>query len=477
MKKFRDFIDRHVVPVSVGTLFISGFLSYSNFFGNGFHFDDFPFIVNNLAICNPLDFGRIFDFFPTRFIGFWTLSLNRYFGGSNPFGYHLVTLFIHIFNAMWVWLLAKLVLNKWGDKEHHWEKWLPLAGALFFLLHPLQTQALNYIAKRPLALCSFFCLGSLDFYLLSRTNATFGRFGKRHFFILSLVFFLFAVFTKEISASLPLVIMLFEIFLFNEKFQTALKKSLPYFFTVFIIPIMLFVTKPPDYDAIQRLSIFSKISDYFLFQIKAHAIYLKLLLLPIGLNIDHDIDGFGGTFFMGFIVFLSVLIFLNFALSKKSKLSFFILTYISLMVMESGFLPLNDEIFEHRLYLPMFLFSLFLVLALQKLKPKTALIVSAILLFSYSVFTFRRNYVWKNEITLWSDSIKKSPQKYRPYFYRGTAYITAGKYDMALSDLDASMEKMNVSGDRYEIKNFVLNNRAIAYNGLRRKSKAVKTTR
>ncbi|MEW6418236.1 MAG: tetratricopeptide repeat protein [Nitrospirota bacterium] len=42
----------------------------------------------------------------------------------------------------------------------------------------------------------------------------------------------------------------------------------------------------------------------------------------------------------------------------------------------------------------------------------------------YSMVTYQRNFIWKNSFILWSDAIKKSPEKARPYNNLGRAYLS-----------------------------------------------------
>jgi len=68
-----------------------------------------------------------------------------------------------------------------------------------------------------------------------------------------------------------------------------------------------------------------------------------------------------------------------------------------------------------------------------KIKPH--LIEIAIFLavvFILSIGTYSRNRLWNDEIDLWTDCVKKSPNKARPYVNLGAAYINAGVYDKAL---------------------------------------------
>ncbi len=46
--------------------------------------------------------------------------------------------------------------------------------------------------------------------------------------------------------------------------------------------------------------------------------------------------------------------------------------------------------------------------------------------------TYQRNFVWKDDFSLWSDVIKKSPEKFRGYYSLGTAFTETGQYDSAI---------------------------------------------
>ena len=66
-----------------------------------------------------------------------------------------------------------------------------------------------------------------------------------------------------------------------------------------------------------------------------------------------------------------------------------------------------------------------------KLHPiETVIFVAVILLLS--IGTYSRNRLWNNEIGLWTDCVKKSPNKARPYINLGVAYFNAGAYDESI---------------------------------------------
>lgn len=78
---------------------------------------------------------------------------------------------------------------------------------------------------------------------------------------------------------------------------------------------------------------------------------------------------------------------------------------------------------------------------IRKLKPHLIeIIVFALVILLLTVGAHRRNRLWENEIDLWTDCVKKSPKKARPYFNLGFAYMNGGAYDKALVMTERALE-------------------------------------
>jgi tetratricopeptide (TPR) repeat protein len=70
---------------------------------------------------------------------------------------------------------------------------------------------------------------------------------------------------------------------------------------------------------------------------------------------------------------------------------------------------------------------------MEKIKPHLIEIVIFLAVISLlSLGTYSRNKLWGDKISLWTDCVKKSPHKGRPYTNLGFAYIESGQYDKAL---------------------------------------------
>jgi tetratricopeptide (TPR) repeat protein len=69
--------------------------------------------------------------------------------------------------------------------------------------------------------------------------------------------------------------------------------------------------------------------------------------------------------------------------------------------------------------------------------------IELIVVISFLAFcccaTYQRNFVWKDDLSLWSDIVKKSPFKARVYNYMGLAYNKAGELDNAIIQYKKSL--------------------------------------
>jgi len=66
-------------------------------------------------------------------------------------------------------------------------------------------------------------------------------------------------------------------------------------------------------------------------------------------------------------------------------------------------------------------------------------LVVFIILILFSFATFDRNQVWKDELSFWSDVVKKSTNKARPYNNLGRAYLTKKSFLQAIPYLKEAL--------------------------------------
>jgi len=449
-----------------------GVVIYSNSFGASFHFDDELSIVSNLSIRNLTNFRGIWNFWPTRFLTYLSIALNYHFQKFNVFGYHLFNLLIHLVSTIMVWWLVLLTLSTPKIKQQKISQQanlIALFAGLIFLTHPIQTEAVTYIIQRATSLAALFYLACLNLYIKSRLldyEKPASRISK-FYYLGSVILAVMAMFTKEMAITLPLMILLYEYCFLKTKKVINWKQIASFLITLLIIPLTMLMTKSAN---LMEMRLESEplpgISpwNYLLTQFPVMLTYLRLIFLPINQNLDYDYPvaksllespTLTSLLFLGIILFIAIRIF-----SKYRLVSFTIFWFFLTLLPESSIIPIKDVIFEHRLYLPMVGFSFFLVIVLYYLFAKKSLgfLVTALLIIvtSYSILTYKRNFIWKDEFSLWNDVIRKSPWKARAYSERGNAYKNKGKLEQAISDYNKAIEIDPNYANAY-------NNRGITY--------------
>ena len=450
-------------PLVHGALIIIVCLAvYSNTFHVPFQFDDprsiseVPFVRDIHQFPNPIT--------QQRAVGFFTFALNYWLHGTDVVGYHIVNLVIHIVNAFLVYAFIVLsfrtpILNGSSLKRHV----LPMAlfSALLFACHPIQTQAVTYIAQRFASLATFFYLLSLVAYVRSRlpSGANESNRWSPLWYGVSLLSAVLAMKTKEIAFTLPVVIALYDLLFLEGTLKKRALLLLPLLLTMTIIPLNLLGTAKPLGDMLSDISEVTKLQttasrgEYLVTEFTVIVTYLRLLIFPVNQNLDYDYPLFE-SFFTPEVVFsfllLALILGTGFYLLYRDRRSpgagrltaFGIFWFFITLSVESSIIPIADVIFEHRLYLPSVGFFLACMSALfwgvDRLRARWAkaeqavMIALAAVVIVFAGLAYTRNIVWQSEVSLWKDVIRKSPLKARGYNGLGLAYFNGGNYDKAI---------------------------------------------
>ena len=445
-----------------------GTLVYSNSLLCSFHFDDFVFVVANSCIKDLHHLMAIWDLWPCRFITFLSFAINYHYCQLNVQGYHLFNVAVHLLSSLLVFWLVRLTFLTPVMKEERISRHadlIALFAGLVFVAHPVQTQAVTFIWQRAASMAAMFYIASLCLYVRSRLlhHCHCGQ-SEAVFYTGSLITAVLAMLTKENTITLPLMVLLYEFTFLNTRKIFNWKPVVPFLFLLLVIPVIWLLSDPEKAQARQSFVTNIPSMRYFLTESRVLLTYIRLVFLPLRQNLDYDVtlskSIFEGPVIFSIIFIGTVLFFAKKMFVKYRLLSFSIFWFFLALLPESSFFPFADVIFEHRLYLPMVGYSLFLASAVfylfrENALPKACIALAVIIAF-YSVLTYQRNKVWKNEITLWNDTVSGSPHKARPYDIRGIAYARHGKFAMAISDYNKAVEILPGFAEAYY-------NRGIAY--------------
>ena len=430
-------------------LLLIGFVLYAHTLSSSFHFDDWHVIVNNPAIRDPGNLKAIWSVFNTRFVAGLTYAFNYALGRLNPFWYHLFNIISHILSSLLVHSLILLTFQTPRMKGNSLvvrKRPVAFFAALLFLVHPLQTQAVNYLWQRTASLAAFFYLCAMTSYVRTRLART----SSWGYLIAFFAAFL-GLLTKETTGTLPVMLLLYEFCFFEswkENGRRRLLFLLPFLVTPCMIPILLRNAGPNLLSLLRHEGSDYAMShrEYLWTEFNVMRTYLRLLWFPVRQNVDYDYP-IAHRFFepgtvLSFLLLAAIGLVSLKTFRRQPLLSFGILWFFLTLSVESSFIRLRDVIFEHRLYLPMAGFAIFLPTALTLLlKDRRKFIaLSLVILLTFSIATYRRNSIWKDEITLWQDTVRKSPGKARAHFALGVAYGEKRDLDKAIASYEKALQ-------------------------------------
>jgi len=443
---FEDLVARPLMVLLVLSCLAT--LIYSNTFSATFHFDSILRIVENPKIKH---LSNLLDLSGSRYVGYLSFAINYYFGGLNVFGYHLVNLLIHITNGFLVYLLVHLLFKtpkmlSSTSVQNNFTRtpfvasWIALATALLFVAHPIQTQAVTYIVQRFASLATLFYLLTVVLYLKWRLSPPHIKY-RSVLFIGALVSTVLAMKTKEMTFTLPFMLLLIETVFLGPFTRKRWLTLIPFLLMLMIIPL----SRPGDAGLAKVTEVISR-SDYLFTQFRVIVTYLRLLIYPVNQNLEYDYPIFDSMLepqvFLSFL-FLLTLFFISvyflFAprfISHSLRLAGFgLLWFFLTLSIESSIIPLGRVIFEHRLYLPSIGFflaaSVVIIGASRRRKVLKGLTIGGLVLL-LSMATYQRNLIWKDELTLWTDVVEKSPKKYVGYLNLGKGYLESKELDKAI---------------------------------------------
>lgn len=468
---------------------ILGFCIYSNTFHSEFVLDDKPYIVHNPAVKNFdyfLEPSKVLELdvispnfryaFITRIVGYFTFALNYHMHGLDVTGYHVFNLLVHIVNGLLIYFLVRLIFNtpfvsnSVADPDSSTmapADLFALFSALIFVSHPVQTQAVTYITQRFASLAALFFLLSVVAYVKSRLSITmtlrYGLYG------VSLVSAALAMLVKEIAFTLPVVILLTELTFFYGNLRKKAALLFPFALTMLIIPSSLLLAGGSTNigaigHSMKTLAAHPAVSrwDYLITQFSVTARYIRLMFLPVNQNADYDYPVYhsiSDPVVLSSLLFLLIILSLGmffFIQSRRTSIkrgpglgliSFGISWFFITLSVESSIIPIDDVIFEHRLYLPSAGFIIAVIAALSMavstVKSRTSVKVFAasalVVVLVLSGTAYSRNFVWKDNITFWKDAAEKSPLKDRPHFNLGVAYTVKDRTGDAIKEYLAAI--------------------------------------
>jgi len=420
------------------------FLAFLPSLQNGFtNWDDNVLVTENMMI-RGLSWHNIGHYFTSYYISTYipltllSFALEYQVADLDPRLYHITNLAIHIINCLLVFCLI-LLLTK--------NTWLSLITALLFGLHPLRVESVAWVTERKDVLFALFFLSTLIFYLLYQKTAR-----VRHYFI-SILMFILSALSKGMAVTLPFVILLFDYYLKRRFDKKLFLEKIPYFLiAIFFALLAVFAQFPSIARRVEPLVVFP--STLFI-ACRNIWFYLLKLLLPVKLSALYPYPDLSGStlpiiFYLSPLIVIVLIILATYGNERSRKVflgtAFFLFNIVTVI----GIIPLaGDAIAADRYtYIPS-IGICFLVAAgfyylyekknigLKFYKPVLLAILIAVLGI-FSILTWQRCKVWKNDMTLWKDALSKYPSPVA-FNNRGLVYYEKKQYEKAIRDFNSAL--------------------------------------
>lgn len=453
---------RHVLPIFL-IISISTAL-YSNTLNNGFVYDDALVIVNNAFIKDIHNLSGLLrfekDYYPLsgeisyRPVVTFTYFIDYALFGLKQWGFHLTNLLLHAINSILLYAFLNLFFKPSRGNEHLHALKLhsntPLLITLLFTTHPILTEAVNAISFREDLLTFTFYMAALNLHAVRANIITISRSSSAFLYIASCLLYILALFSKEMAITLPLIAYCYE-WLYKDKNNTRAILFNSYIIGyTFITLVYLYLRHEYFYNPFYRFYnpmegnvVIGGFIERTLTLPWILSTYLKLSLFPMSLSADyavHPIRHISDSSFL--ISFVTIFFILSAALimaKGRREITFGILFFIITLIPVYNIIPLDHPFAERYLYLPAAgfamavgysIYHLFTFRVRYKIQRGIIFILLFVILCAYFTLVIKRNKVWRDEYSLWSDTVKKQPSSLA-YLNLGVVYQNNGLLDEA----------------------------------------------
>ena len=405
---------------------VAACLPYVNSLDNGFHYDDEHSLVRNphlrqlRAIPEFFHDSGTFSAEPNmamyRPLLQTTFALNYAFGGYEPAGWRIVNILLHALAAAGAYAVLRQLVGAPAA----------LAGGVLFALHPIHTQAVNYISSRSEVLCMAGVLWAL--YL----GGLRGRPGW------GTAAYVAALLSK--SAAVALVPLLTVLEWRRPREQRRWGRLAPFAIVTIGYVVLIHLEGFLPRSLAQEVRPWG---EQLLTQTKVLVYYLRLACFPVGLSVEHDFVVAPSPWSPEVLVAAAAIGSLTgLAIRARRQASGLGWLWFVGGLAVPFVVPLNVIVNEHRLYLPTAGLILAIVAPLRLGAPgftPPRLLCGAVGI-CLAVLTLGANTLWHNDLSLWSSAVERAPHSHRAWSSLGLALHSEGRFAPAAQAYRRALE-------------------------------------
>jgi tetratricopeptide (TPR) repeat protein len=430
---------RNAVRWRAALIVLAGILVYANSLAGPFLPDDENSILKNASIR---DIGS--SLAPPRETPVagrplvnLTFALNYAVGGLEVRGYHLVNIAIHLAAALVLFGIVRrtLLLPKLKEPLRSASADVALACSLIWVVHPLQTEAVNYLSERTESLMGLFYL--LTLYCSIR-GANPSRGTTSRWRAAAIAACVAGMACKESMVTAPVMVVLYDrVFLFDS-FRAAFQARRGFYAGLFASWLMLtaLLASTPR----TSVGFGSNPWVYLLNQAQLVARYLWLSIWPRGLVLDYGLPR--PLTLEDALVPVAVVVALiaatAAALRYAPMIGFLGAWFFLTLAPTSSIVPISTEVgAERRMYLPLAGLVMLGVLAMRRRGSWRFVAATASIVVLLAGGAVLRNLEYASRLTMARTIVERRPHG-RAHFFLGNELIVAGQHDEAMAQLRLS---------------------------------------
>lgn len=369
------------------------------------------YLLNHRLTFHDLFFVHNSGKYFRPFLGL-TYLIDQRLWGEMVFGYRLINVLLHACNALFAYLIGRLLLQSEPDREA-----ISLASSVLFAVHPLAVESVAWISGRTDLLATFFALIAVYLYLSAHD--------KNAFYMLpaSLVCTMASFFSKETGIIPIILIMAWDLY-YRKHFIFPKLKFAP-IFTLLLVSagIFYFVMR---YHALSARDMSMEIIKAHIFSIDFSAInlffasygfYFKKFLIPFPMQFAIDsINVFIYRFFGSVVISLFAVT----AFFPRLVRYHFLYFWALIGLLPAAIVSFTDIAWtswaERYLYFSLVPLSFaggtfFVKIANSGLvfARRISLFFAVVVVIIFAATSVQRSHIWNNDLALAGDTFEKAP--------------------------------------------------------------------
>jgi tetratricopeptide (TPR) repeat protein len=436
----------------------AGLLAYHNSFTGPFIFDDLRSIPENPTIRHLWPIWGVLS--PPSLSGVggrpvvnFSLAVNYAFGGYNVWGYHALNLAVHLLAGLTLLgvvrrtLLQPRLREQFGVVANE----LALAVAILWTIHPLQTEAVNYISERCELLMGLFYLLTLYGFI----RGTDGQ-GSSGWFALSVTACLLGMASMEVMVTAPVMVLLYDRTFVSGSFREAWSRHRQLYLGLAGSWVFLGWLMVGLHHRGVGYGLGISWWAYALTECRAVMCYLWLAIWPHPLVFDYGesvairyIGEVAPYAMMLAVLVAGVLV----ELKRRPAIGLVGAWFFLILAPTSSVVPVTGQLMaEYRMYLPLVAVVVLGVMEIYVLIGRRTVPVVVVLAVALGVLTWQRNQDYRSDIAIWEDTVAKCPQNSRAQDYLGNALRLSGRIPEAIEHLERALSmKPNFAEAHYNL--------------------------